>query len=45
MEESAKTLESLGVAPLMTRGTVARQREMAGRGPSCKRAPHRGEDA
>ena len=31
MEESAKTLESLGVAPLMTRGTVARQREMAGR--------------
>ena len=31
MEESAKTLESLGVAPLMTRGIVARQREMAGR--------------
>jgi hypothetical protein len=31
MEESAKTLESLGIAPLMTRGTVARQSEMAGR--------------
>jgi hypothetical protein len=30
MEESAKTLEGLGVEPLMTTGTVARQREMAG---------------
>lgn len=31
MEESAKTLAGLGVAPLMTRGTAARQRDMAGR--------------
>jgi 3-hydroxyisobutyrate dehydrogenase-like beta-hydroxyacid dehydrogenase len=31
MEESAKTLEGLGIEPLMTTGTVARQREMAGR--------------
>ncbi|WP_241127281.1 NAD(P)-dependent oxidoreductase [Novosphingobium terrae] len=31
MEESAKTLEGLGIEPLMTSGTVARQREMAGR--------------
>ena len=31
MEESAATLASLGVEPLMTRGTVARQREMTGR--------------
>jgi len=31
MEESAKTLASLGIEPLMTTGTVARQREMAGR--------------
>jgi len=30
MEESAKTLRSLGVAPVMTEGTVTRQREMAG---------------
>lgn len=29
MEESAKTLEALGVDPVMTRGTVIRQREMA----------------
>jgi 3-hydroxyisobutyrate dehydrogenase-like beta-hydroxyacid dehydrogenase len=29
MEEVAKTLESLGVEPLMTRGTIVRQREMA----------------
>jgi 3-hydroxyisobutyrate dehydrogenase-like beta-hydroxyacid dehydrogenase len=29
MEEAAKTLEALGVAPLMTRGTIIRQREMA----------------
>jgi len=28
MEESAKTLESLGIEPLMTRGTVARQRQI-----------------
>jgi 3-hydroxyisobutyrate dehydrogenase-like beta-hydroxyacid dehydrogenase len=28
MEEVAKTLESLGVEPLMTRGTIIRQREM-----------------
>jgi 3-hydroxyisobutyrate dehydrogenase-like beta-hydroxyacid dehydrogenase len=31
MEESAATLASLGVEPLMTRGTVQRQRELAGR--------------
>jgi 3-hydroxyisobutyrate dehydrogenase-like beta-hydroxyacid dehydrogenase len=31
MEESAKTLADLGIEPLMTRGTVARQRDMAGR--------------
>jgi len=30
MEESARTLEDLGVEPLMTRGTVARQRAQAG---------------
>jgi 3-hydroxyisobutyrate dehydrogenase-like beta-hydroxyacid dehydrogenase len=29
MEESAKTLTALGVDPVMTRGTVIRQREMA----------------
>lgn len=29
MEESVKTLEALGIDPLMTRGTVIRQREMA----------------
>ncbi len=29
MEESVKTLVALGVAPVMTRGTVIRQREMA----------------
>jgi 3-hydroxyisobutyrate dehydrogenase-like beta-hydroxyacid dehydrogenase len=28
MEESARTLEDLGVAPLMTRGTIARQRAL-----------------
>jgi 3-hydroxyisobutyrate dehydrogenase-like beta-hydroxyacid dehydrogenase len=28
MEESAKTLEALGVAPLMTRGTIAWQRQI-----------------
>ena len=32
MEEVAKTLESLGVEPLMTRGTVARQRAIGGLG-------------
>jgi len=31
MEESARTLEALGVEPLMTAGTVQRQRDMAGR--------------
>ncbi|OYZ29435.1 MAG: 6-phosphogluconate dehydrogenase, partial [Novosphingobium sp. 16-62-11] len=31
MEESAKTLEALGVEPLMTSGTVKRQREQAGK--------------
>lgn len=31
MEESAKTLQSLGVEPIMTRGTVTRQREAAGK--------------
>ena len=31
MAESAKTLSSLGIEPHMTRGTVARQTEMAGR--------------
>ena len=31
MEESAKTLEALGVEPVMTRGTIRRQREMAGK--------------
>ncbi len=29
MEESAKTLAALGIDPVMTRGTVVRQREMA----------------
>lgn len=29
MEEAAKTLESLGIDPLMTRSTIVRQREMA----------------
>ncbi|MFM2300928.1 MAG: hypothetical protein RLZZ84_664 [Pseudomonadota bacterium] len=32
MEESAKTLLSLGVPPVMTRGTVYRQRAAAGKG-------------
>lgn len=32
MDESAKTLLALGVAPAMTRGTVYRQREAAGKG-------------
>ena len=31
MEESAKTLIGLGVEPVMTSGTVRRQRELAGR--------------
>ena len=30
MEESAKTLAALGVEPVMTRGTVIRQRNAAG---------------
>lgn len=34
MEESAKTLISLGVEPLMTRGTIARQRALGGLGMS-----------
>jgi len=29
MEESARTLEALGVEPVMTRGTVQRQRAAA----------------
>ena len=33
MEESAKTLTGLGIEPLMTGGTVQRQRAMAGRTP------------
>jgi 3-hydroxyisobutyrate dehydrogenase-like beta-hydroxyacid dehydrogenase len=32
MEESAKTLEALGIEPVMTRGTVQRQRAAAGKG-------------
>lgn len=32
MEESAKTLESLGIEPLMTRGTIARQRAIGSLG-------------
>ncbi|MEO7247144.1 MAG: DUF1932 domain-containing protein [Novosphingobium sp.] len=32
MEESAKTLSALGIEPVMTLGTIQRQREMAGRG-------------
>ncbi|WP_226018357.1 NAD(P)-dependent oxidoreductase [Novosphingobium sp. FKTRR1] len=31
MAESAKTLEALGIEPVMTRGTVQRQHELAGR--------------
>jgi len=31
MEESAKTLASLGIEPVMTEGTVRRQRDMAGK--------------
>ena len=31
MEESAKTLTGLGIEPMMTNGTVLRQRDMAGR--------------
>ena len=34
MEESARTLEALGVEPLMTRQTVRRQRDAAGKGRS-----------
>lgn len=32
MEEVALTLEALGIEPLMTKGTIARQREMANKG-------------
>jgi hypothetical protein len=32
MEEVARTLEGLGMEPLMTRGTIARQREVGERG-------------
>ncbi len=32
MEESAKTLEALGIDPLMTRGTIARQRQIGAQG-------------
>jgi 3-hydroxyisobutyrate dehydrogenase-like beta-hydroxyacid dehydrogenase len=35
MAEVVKTLECLGVEPLMTRGTVARQREIGGLGMKC----------
>jgi hypothetical protein len=31
MEESCKTLQSLGIEPVMTSGTVRRQREQAGK--------------
>jgi hypothetical protein len=31
MEESAKTLNALGVEPIMTTGTVRRQRAQAGK--------------
>ncbi|MFM5884909.1 MAG: DUF1932 domain-containing protein [Novosphingobium sp.] len=34
MEESAKTLSALGVTPVMTRGTVERQRDAAGKNPA-----------
>ena len=34
MEESAKTLMALGVVPEMTRGTIQRQRQAAGKGKS-----------
>jgi hypothetical protein len=31
MEESVKTLQGLGIEPMMTSSTVLRQRDMAGR--------------
>jgi hypothetical protein len=34
MEEAVKTLEGLGVEPLLTRGTVVRQRAIGGLGVS-----------
>lgn len=39
MEECARTLEALGVDPVMTRGTVRRQREAAGCGFAVPRPP------
>ncbi len=41
MEESAKTLLSLGVAPVMTRGTVYRQREAGLAGSTTHQNPHK----
>ena len=38
MEESAKTLQGLGVEPVMTRGTVRLQREAAGKNKSTRDA-------
>jgi len=38
MEESAKTLQGLGVEPVMTRGTVRLQREAAGKNKSMRDA-------
>jgi len=38
MEESAKTLAALGVDPVMTTGTVRRQREAAGRSKAARNA-------
>jgi hypothetical protein len=38
MEESAKTLRALGVEPVMTDGTVRRQRALAGQAWSPKTA-------
>jgi len=38
MEESAKTLQALGVEPVMTRGTVRLQREAAGKNKSTRDA-------
>ncbi len=42
MAESVKTLEALGIEPLMTRGTVARQAQIGALGMSC---PPEGLDA
>ena len=38
MEESVKTLEGLGIDPVMTRGTVIRQRAMAGQSLAPRKA-------